>query len=219
MFKFSVRGQRVGRIAFGAVLLAGTALVAHRLWILDHPRLTHVIPPIWAAAFAAYLAAAAIGSRRQLDHAGELAVPGLVVPSVGAALLLPITLHLPFVAAFAHDWRTFDVWAAVGLVITAPTHLALAALVAQRARQLATGAQAISPQKIYTICVAVSCLPFAIFVIPPFLVALTGLPLAALIAAMAPLAARDRERAADEALPRAVAVARLPHAESLPRSG
>jgi len=208
MLRFSVRGQRVGRIAFGSVLLAGTAIVAHRLWILDDPRLVYVIPPIWAAALAAYLAAAAIGSRRELDHADELAVPGLVVPTLGAALLLPITLHLPFVSAFARDFRTFDAWAAVGLVITAPTHLAFAALAAARARQLASGEPAISVRRIYTICVAVSCLPFAIFVVPPLLVAATGLPLAALLAAMAPLAARDRERAADEALPRAVAVAR-----------
>jgi hypothetical protein len=207
MFKFTVRGRRAGRIAFGAVLLAGAALLVHRLTSTDHPRAAQVILAAWGTAFAAYAVAGRLGSRRALDHAGELEIPALVVPSLGAALLLPLTLHLPFAAALSRELRAFDSWAQLSLLITGPTHLALAVLAALRARQLALGVPALSPKWIYGLCVAVSCLPFGIFVIPPLLVAATGLPLAGLMVWMGSLAARERARAASETLPRAIAVA------------
>jgi hypothetical protein len=204
--ELNARGRRVGRIALGAVLFAGAAILVQRIEATDRPRAALVLAVTWAAAFAAYAIAGWLGSRRSLDHADELAVPSLVVPCVGAALLLPLTLHLPFVVGLASRRDAFDTWAAVGLIITGPTHLVFAALVGQRARQLATGAIAISARRIYGICVGVSCLPFAIFVLPPFVVAVTGLPLAAGIHLMEGLATRDRLRAAAEALPRATAV-------------
>jgi hypothetical protein len=210
MFKFTAYGRRVGRIAFGLVLLAGVAVLARRVWAYEEAWSAYAIPATWAAAFAAYAIAGLIGSRRTLDHAGELAVPGLVVPWAGAALLLPLTLHLPFALLLTHDARAFDMWVAMSGIFTGPTHLVLAALVAQRARQLATGARAIDPWRIYGICVAVSCLPFAIFMIPPILVMLTGIPMLAFLIWMKAFARRDRDRARAEALPRATA--RLPQA-------
>lgn len=206
MFRFTVRGRRAGRIAFGAVLLAGAALLVHRLTSAAHPRAAEVILVSWGTAFAAYALAGRLGSRRALDHAEELELPALVVPSLGAALLLPLTLHLPFAALISRELRAFDNWAQLSLLITGPTHLALAVLAAFRARQLALGVPALSPKWIYGICVAVSCLPFGIFVLPPLLVAATGLPLAALMAWMGSLAACERDQAASETLPRAIAV-------------
>jgi len=129
---------------------------------------------------------------------------------------MPLTLHLPFALLIAREARAFDMWAMLSMIITGPTHLVLAALTAHRARQLATGRIPLSPMKIYGACVAVSCLPFAIFVLPPVLVMLTGLALYPLIAWMEPLAARDRARAQAEALPRAIAS--LPRGERLPRA-
>jgi hypothetical protein len=208
MPKLTARGKRVGRIAAGAVLIAGAGVLVHRLVDGAEPRSQWVIPAVWAAAIVAYLVAGWIGSRRTLDHADELAVPGLVVPSVGAALLLPLTLHLAVAAAIAYPLREFDGWVLISVVFTGPTHLVLALLVGQRARQLATGVPALSPAKIYGICVGVSCLPFAILVLPPLVVGLTGLPMAALMAWMGPLAARDRLHAMREAVPRATAVQR-----------
>jgi hypothetical protein len=205
-WRLSVRGKRVGRIAAGAVLITGAAWLVYLLAEVHRPRVAYTIPAIWAAAAAIYLLGAALGSRRTLDHSGELAVSALVVPAVGAALMLPLTLHLLVGVVISSTPRGFDEWAGLSVLFTGPTHLVLAALVARRARQLATGLPAISPAKIYGICVAVSCLPFAIFVLPPFLVGLTGLPLAALMSLMAPLAERDRRAAADEALPRAAVV-------------
>ncbi len=219
MFNFSVRGRRTGRIAFGAVLLVGMAILVHRVVTLDHPRVTLLIPATWGAAFAAYLAAGWLGSRRTLDHAGELAVPGLVVPSVGAALLLPLTLHLPVGMLMSDRPDSFDQWALLSVVMTWPTHLVFAALVGCRARQLALGVPALRPVKIFGICVAVSCLPFALIVLPPLLVALTGIPLLALMVMMESFAERDHGRGLAEALPRAIVRPALPPAAPRPPRG
>jgi hypothetical protein len=208
MPQLTARGKRVGRIAAGAVLIAGAALLVHRLVSDTEPRSQWLIPAAWGAAIATYFVAGWIGSRRTLDHADELAVPGLVVPSVGAALLLPLTLHLVVAAAISYPLREFDGWVMASVIFTGPTHLVLALLVGARARQLATAVPAISPARIYAICVGVSCLPFAVIVLPPLVVALTGLPMAALMAWMGPLAARDRLHAMVEAVPRATAVQR-----------
>jgi hypothetical protein len=209
MLAFNVHGKRVGRIAFGVVLLAGAAILVQRLATMDAPQARRVILTTWAVAFAAYLIAGRLGSRRALDHAGELAVPALVVPSIGAALLLPLTWHMPFATLVAPGRHAFDDWAVISAIITGPTHLVFAALVGERARQLATNDPAkppLSPLRIYGICVAVSCLPFALLVIPPFVVMVTGLPMLAGMALMDGLAARDRLAAIAEAVPRAIAV-------------
>jgi hypothetical protein len=207
MFRFTVRGRRAGRIAFGAVLIAGAALLVHRLTSADYPQAAQVLLGAWSFAFAAYAIAGRLGSRRELDHVGELEAPGLVVPTVGVALLLPLTMHLPFAVGMSHDLKAFDNWAQLSLVITGPTHVVLAMLGGIRARQLAHGPASLTPAWIYGICVAVSCLPFAIFVLPPLLVAVTGLPLAALMSWTASLAAHERRLAPSQTLPRAIAVA------------
>jgi hypothetical protein len=206
MLGFNVHGKRVGRIAFGVVLLAGAAILVQRLATLDAPQSRRLILTTWAAAFAAYLIVGRLGSRRVLDHAGELAIPGLVVPSIGVALLLPLTLHMPLAMLVAPGARAFDDWAEISAIITGPTHLVFAALAGERARQLAAGDPALSPLKIYGICVAVSCLPFALLVLPPFLVMMTGLPMLGGMALMDGLATRDRLEATDEAMPRAIAM-------------
>lgn len=208
MRKLTVRGRRVGRIAAGGVLIAGALWIVYLLAETHRPRIAHAIPAIWGAAAIVYALCATLGSRRSLDHAQELAVPALAIPAAGAALMLPLTLHLLVALAIGCQARDFDEWAGLSVLFTGPTHLTLAALVARRARQLVTGVAAISPARIYGICVAVSCLPFAILVLPPFLVGLTGLPIAALLGWMAPLAARDLRAASAEALPRAAVVSR-----------
>jgi hypothetical protein len=213
MFKFSAYGRRVGRTAFGAVLIVGMGVLVRRLAIdVERAGSAYLIPATWAAAFAAYAITGWLGSRRTLDHADELAAGSLAVPAAGVALILPLTLHLLVGLALTRDLAAFDVWAAASAILTGPTHLAFAVLVARRARQLAAGAPAMPPNRIYGICVAVSCLPFAVIVLPPIFVMVTGLPILPLLHWMESLAARDRDRGAAEALPRAIAVASLPRA-------
>jgi hypothetical protein len=207
MFSFTVRGRRAGRIAFGAVLIAGMVLLIERLLLAreDASHAALVMAGTWAAALAAYAAVGWRASRRELAHADELAVPGLVLPSIGVALMYPLALHLP-VALLLGGASGFDAWARFALVITGPTHLVLALLAAHRADQIVRGAPGMKPTTIYWICVAVSCVPFAIlFMIPPLLVALTGLPAVGLMDWGERIA--DAERGAVCPVPRAIVVA------------
>jgi hypothetical protein len=205
MFKFGVRGRRAGRIALGGVLIAGAAVLAERLLHAAAPRAAAVIGGTWAAAAVAYVVAGLWGARRALAEADELAVPALVLPSVGVALMFPLTSHLLF-AVVLRSVDGFDSWAQLALWFTGPTHAVLAILVAVRAVRLVTGRPAQSSLSIYWSCVAVACLPFAImFMIPPALVALTGLPAIALLEWMERIA--GDERYAASFVPRAIVMA------------
>lgn len=205
MFSFTVRGQRAGRSAFGAVLIAGMVVMVERLVHEATPHAALVMAGAWVAAFAAYAVAGWWAARRDLAHADELAVPGLVLPGIGVALMYPLTIHLPIVLVISGT-SGFDTWAWFALVLTGPTHLVLAILVAHRADQLVRGAPGLKPKTIYWICVAVSCVPFAVmFMLPPLFVALTGLPAVGLMEWMERLA--GGERTAVCPVPRAVVVA------------
>lgn len=205
MFKFGVRGRRAGRIALGGVLIAGAAVLAERLLHEGAPRAAAVIGGTWAAAIVAYVVAGLWGAPRALAEADELAVPALVLPSVGVALMFPLTLHLLF-AVVLRSVDGFDGWAQLAVWFTGPTHVVLAILVAVRAVRLVRGQPAQAPMSIYWSCVAVSCLPFAVmFMIPPALVALTGLPALALLEWMERIA--HVERYAADFVPRAIVVA------------
>lgn len=205
MSSFTVRGRRCGRIAAGMVLIAGAVLLATRLWVEPEPAAARTLLSTWAAAALVYVAAALRGSRRTLAEHDELEVAGWVLPSVGMALLLPLTLHLPFVAAVDNAGDGFDFWAKASGVITGATHVVLALLVALRASQLARGQPAVRVLHIYWICVAVSCVPFAIWILPPIFVAVTGIPLLVPLAWMPRLVESEREKALSEVVPHAQA--------------
>jgi hypothetical protein len=205
----TVLGRRIGRIGFGAVLLAGTALLVHRLTSpsIESAHAWIVVVGTWGVAIVTYLVASRLGSLRRLRRPDELAKAGLVLPSVGVAVLMPITIHLPFVIFGEGGRSAFDEWAELSLAITGPTHIALAGLVLIRAFQLATSDRALSPWAIYLVCVVVSCIPYAfLFFIPPALVALTGLPMLALMKLLGHIA--DAERTEASELPHAIAMIR-----------
>jgi hypothetical protein len=128
----------------------------------------------------------------------------MVVPAMGAASLLPLTLHLVVlsVAAGSTDAEGFDTWAELSLWFTGPAHVTFVGMVGLRAYRLAVGEAAMSPWKIYAATVFVSCIPFVVFFcIPPALVAITGMPIVPLLARMERLAERDRA----QGLPAAIA--------------
>ncbi len=241
----SIFARQVGRLAFGVVLLAGvtwlvaalgTASFAHPMPYRPPLRIpaSEIIAVTWLAALAAGAVARAIAGRfggpRSLD---TRFAASLVVPAVGIALLLPITLHLLPMVALRGGRYLFDVWAMGSLWITGLAHLVFAGLCALRAHDLATGKRAILPSAIYFATVLTSCAPVvfladgrvrfvtdmaldvgsdALLVIPPILVAFTALPCLRLLRALQRLADRERaEIAAAQQLPRAIAV--------LPRRG
>lgn len=235
--------RQAGRLAFGGVLLAGVAwlvavLVAvsfrdpAQLTLPGPPRPAHLtaeqfVAATWLAAIASGITAHRIAVRRGGpvgSHARFAA--SLIVPTVGVALLLPITLHLPVVPRLTR--YDFDVWAVASLWITWLAHLVFAGLAALRAGQLAAGRPAVAPRTIYAATVVASCLPVVFLVprridfvtemlhwvpykqlalVPPAIVAVTALLCVPLLCAMRRLADRERaEIAAAPRLPRAVAV-------------
>jgi hypothetical protein len=166
-----------------------------------------VVAVTWAAAFAVYVIASRIASRQPMRQPDAFVRAGLVFPSVGLALLLPITIHLPFLAFGKGGGEAFDEWARLSLEITGPAHIALAVLVTIRAFQLAASDHALSPWTIYFLTILVSCIPYAFLLfIPPTLVAITGIPMLAVMKRLATIA--GDERAETEDVPHAIAIVR-----------
>lgn len=204
MFKStSFEARHVGRFVFGVVLLAGVLAVLANLAVGPSVLPTALlIPAVWAAAIAAGL----LASRLAPTPSRGLAVASLVVPSIGVALLAPLTVHW-LVLELLGARADFDRWVQLSLVITGPTHVVFAALAGVRAYQLATGGRPIRAAAIYGICVLVSCVPFALYLfIPPALVAATGLPMLLLLHYQRVLAERERAELAGPVLPAAVVV-------------
>jgi len=197
--------RRKSRIAFGAVLIAGTiTLVTSALGHRNDATLIVIVT--WALAIAAGWAVRLFASEG--PDRDRLGVAGLAVPIAGIALIGPLTLHMPFALLLGSGTRTFDDWVIVSAGITGPAHLAFAAMSMQRASRLARGKPAWRPGSIYAITLIVSCVPFIVlFAIPPILVALTGLPFLPILSVMESIAARERDELAQAShdLPFAIA--------------
>lgn len=187
----TIAARRAGRFAFGLTLVIGSVgLVANVVHDSPLPS-ADLIPAIWIAAAVARIAVYSAMPPVSRERADELANAGLVLPSIGIALMLPLTIHLPFFLATGTA-SDFEGWVKLSAIITGPTHIALATLVAVRAGHLVVGKIPMSVMAIYGICVGVSCIPFAIFVIPPFVVALTGLACIPLMMYQARIAEEER---------------------------
>jgi hypothetical protein len=209
--------RRLGRIAFGLVLLVGVVSLAAAAWsgrvgAYSPARFgtARLVGLTWFVAILAGAVVRAIAARlRWRPAAGALFAESVMVPTAGIALLLPITLHLPVVVAVA-DAGAFDFWVTASLWISGSAHVVFAALCLLRARQLIAGRLAITPRAIYVATLLTSCVPFVLlWAIPPLLVAVTALPFVPMLHAMQRLV--DRERAEIRAvpeLPRAIAVPR-----------
>jgi hypothetical protein len=208
--------RRVGRIAFGLVLLLGAAELAHDAWSGSMsnqrmPRLdaVRIIVLTWLAAPIVAIAARAIAARIRWSRSSEaLFAESLMAPAAGIALLLPITLHMPIVL-FAADAETFDIWVMASLWVTGVTHLVFAGLCVYRGRRLVAGLPAMPPRKIYVIILVTSCVPFVVlYAVPPILVAVTALPFVPMLHAMERVVSRERAEldAVAGTLPRAIAV-------------
>jgi hypothetical protein len=209
--------RRLGRIAFGLVLLIGVASLVTAVWSgspgtrgASHLGAARLIGATWlAAAIAGGLVRAVAGRLRWSQAPDALFAESMMIPTAGIALLLPITLHLP-VVLLAADAGAFDFWVMASLWITGLAHLVFAGLCVLRARQLVAGKLPITPRRIYVATLLTSCVPFVLlWAIPPTLVAITALPFMPMLHAMQRRVERERTEvdAVTRALPRAIAVA------------
>lgn len=202
----STYDRAVGRIAFGVTALAGLLVFVWRLLYEPRADAAKTLLAVWAVAlFASQLAAQlsrAFARRRDLARVFSAS---WVLPALGMALLLPLTIHLPFAVAIGGGLRGFDDWARMSLVIAGPAHVVFAIMVARRASQLARGLPAVTPRRIYIGTLIAASLPWAIlFLLPPLIVGITGFPLLAGVERMATMIDRERERVD---LPHAIVVA------------
>jgi hypothetical protein len=194
-----VLARRAGRVAFGTVLTVGAiALAAHAApgagdgaWTNS---VTHCAPwllVIWlTAAVAAGATRWAIERLAPIGPATLLRTEGLVVPAVGLALVVPITLHLPF-ALLMGGPKGFDAWCSASVECVGFAHVVFAGLVAVRARQLADGRRALHPWTIFFAGVAAASYPHGAWLLPEILVAMTGFVIVPMLGAMDGVADRD----------------------------
>jgi hypothetical protein len=169
----------------------------------------------WLAAFATAALVRALTNGIAAAEPNELAedrqrVAALTVPAFGIALIAPLTVHaIVFLlanlgaGASPHAAEGFDDWVVLSLLLTGPAHVTFATLVGRRAKQLARGAIEISVRTIYIGTVIAACVPGIVLLLPPVVVALTGLPMLPLLYWMPRIAVRDREPRVE--LPTAIA--------------
>jgi hypothetical protein len=213
--------RRIGRITFGGVLLVGVAYLAVGASSIAIPRpLAYPLPQIdaaqsltvtWLAALiagmAAYRVALHVPTRRGPE---ALFAESVMAPVLGLALILPLTLHMPF-ALLVSDREGFSRWVGMSLWITGLAHVVFALTSTLRAYQLVAGRAAWSPRRIFLLTVLTSCVPFVVLMgIPPVLVTVTALPILPLLRAMDGIVTRERAEiaAAPHALPRAAVLPR-----------
>jgi hypothetical protein len=155
----SVLARRAARIGLGLVLVAGMLLVAHG----SAPRDTLVVT--WPVAGSVFLVIrAGVWLVAPAPRGDALLRASLVVPAIGLALALPLTIHLLwFVIAGAN----FDRWAQLSVPAAGAAHVAFAVLFAFRAAELArTGDPHLSISTIYLLTVLASTIPFGVFILP-----------------------------------------------------
>ena len=189
---------RVARIAAGVVLsVGGLALPINAVTHL-FSSLT-LLAGTWALAIAALPLAwlgARLGGRALAGRLGDRwLIASFAWPLAGLALLLPLSIHALVMLDGAAS--KLDEWVAMSWAIVGHVHLALAGMAAWRIKRLVHEEAALSAPAIYGITIGLAMVPGAVFLlIPPFLVAATGLPFLFLLWLPEMLIARERAQLA-----------------------
>lgn len=200
-----VIGRRAGRIAFGAVLVLGMASLVMRALHGELHAASDDFIGMWITAFVArILVGAGVRQMRIVPRGDMLLTASLVVPAVGLALALPLTVHgLWLLLINSGNSRAFDNWFDTSLRVVGFAHVIFALLFAVHARQLATTERpGMSITAIYGWTVLASCVPLGMWILPELITAITGLPILIVMHVFDEIAAR--ERTALPALPRAI---------------
>lgn len=197
--------QRVLRYRFVRVVV-GLALVIGFLRFVGHacadePGFSRGIVVPWEYAGLAALVAAVLAPLVVRRVSGDAwATSSLVLPVVGIALLLPLTLH--YAAFRIAGERAMDEWCVAGLVIAAVPHIVFALLFSARTVSLArTGASTLAVGELFALTTLAGALPGFIFGMG--LVALTGVFFLPVISLVDWLAVREHAATA-AGLPRAI---------------
>ena len=191
---------------FGVVAILGAGTFVERLLRMGEPHAAKTLAIIWLAALLAgwvFAQLAAVTARRV--DIEDIFTLSWVLPAIGVALLLPLTLHIPVAIALGGNLNGFDAWAKISIAITGPAHVAFAFLAALRAARIAQGRPAMTCTRIYIVTIVVASVPFALLLfIPPVLVGLTGFAIMPLLERMRVMIERERDTTE---LPQAIVIA------------
>lgn len=191
--------QRFVRVVFGLALVIGFlhfigGVCAHEAGF------SRDLLGVWKHAGLAALAAAIVAPLVARRVSGDAwATSSIVLPVIGLALVLPLTLHL---AAFAAVGSPMDEWCGAGLVGAGIAHVVFAILFAARTVSLArSGKTTLSIAELFLLTTLAGAIPF--FVLGMGIVALTGVFVVPVISLAEWLALREHAATA-AGLPRAI---------------
>lgn len=198
----TVLRRRLVRVVVGLVLLVG---LVHLIVDACHGRdgFSRELPFIWGCAALAAVAAACVAPFIvRFVQSDAWATSSIVLPVVGLALLLPISLHAVAFRCVHATWASLDDWCGASLVGAGIAHLVFATLFSVRTISLArTGTSPISVSELFLVTTLASAIPF--FILAMGITAATGLAILPVIALVDWLARRDHA-ALSAALPRAI---------------
>jgi len=174
---------RTSRIAAGLVLAGGAIELARNAIHYSHDR--HDAIPAWHIIVGTWAVALAIGIVGSLipDRGDRGRVASYVLPCFGAALMMPLTLHLVVFRAM-RGIDGFDDWVLYSLIFVGIAHVVFAALVGARAVEIVEGRDPTTVSSIFVITLTASAVPGAIVVLPLPIVAATMVPMLPLLHAM-----------------------------------
>jgi hypothetical protein len=174
---------RIARIGFGLVLISGALFLAQNAVALERHR---VGMHSWRVICLAGVAAVCVGFIGSLvpDRGDRHRVAGYVLPAVGMALMMPLSIHLLFACLMESTGRGFDDWCFWSVVFVSVAHVVFAILVGLRAAAIVEGRAPISVGNIYIATVTLAGVPGVLLVIPLIVTALTGVFLLPLLYGM-----------------------------------
>jgi hypothetical protein len=177
-------------LAFGVVMIVGALLLIDTSLGDGHPRFGSWYPPppgqhhwhAWQLICGTWIVATMTALVGLLipDRDDRFRVASYVVPSIGVALLLPLTIHMP-IALGMSGVEAFDEWCLYSVIFAGAAHIAFALMAGARAKAIVEGREPLAVHTLYGVTVAMACVPGLLVVLPILIVAATGIPILPLL--------------------------------------
>jgi hypothetical protein len=205
----NILGRRAGRIAFGTMLILGMVGITIRVmhgqdaWStfggpfapdahVRHLDATRSLAGFWIMAVVAYaLVRFAVWWIAPAPRGDALLRASLIVPAVGLALALPLTLHALW---FAMTGGNFDAWVRLSVAVVGFAHVVFALTFGMRAAQLTrTSRPTMTIGSIFLWSVCASVIPWGLLFLPETLTLITGVAILPVLHLFDAIARRERE--------------------------
>lgn len=190
----AVIARRAAYIAFGLCLLAGMGAIVWRTLHGHADGAGHDLALTWlGAVIVAVLVWRAALVFKPVPGGDALLRASLVIPAIGLACVLPLTMHGLWALLIHSTAHAYDNWFDTSLRVVGFAHVVFMILFAVHAQQLAsTKRPGMTIGAIYSWTVLASCVPLGMWILPEVLTAITGLPILVVMHVFDELAARER---------------------------